>query len=46
MFFLFESPLKIYEGFEKKKLQELNPVVFHLHNFMDSVEKLVQGNFI
>lgn len=38
MFFLFESPLKKKnEGFEKKKLQERIPVVFHLHNLLDSV---------
>ena len=37
MFFLFESPLKKNEGFEKKKLQEQIPVVFHLHNLLDSV---------
>ena len=40
MFFLFESPLKKKnEGFEKKKLQERIPVVFHLHNLLDSVTK-------
>ena len=39
MFFLFESPLKKKnEGFEKKKLQEQIPVVFHLHNLLDSVK--------
>ena len=47
MFFLFESPLKKKnEGFEKKKLQERIPVVFHLHNLLDSVDFDMQRLFL
>jgi len=36
--FFFSNPLpKNKRGLKRKKLQEPIPVVFHLHNFIDSV---------
>jgi len=39
MFFSFRIPSqKSKRGLKRKKLQERTPVVFHLHNVLDSVE--------
>jgi len=39
MFFSFRIPSqKSKRGLKRKKLQERTPVVFHLHNLLDTVE--------
>lgn len=41
MFFSFRSPSqKAKRGLKRKKLQERTPVVFHLHNLLDSVHPI------
>lgn len=40
MFFSFRIPSqKSKRGLKRKKLQERTPVVFHLHNLLDTVNK-------
>lgn len=47
MFFSFRIPSqKSKRGLKRKKLQERTPVVFHLHNLLDTViKKVLQNNF-